>query len=73
VKLTNDKGFDTVVEIGGGSTIEKSISSTKQSGLISSVGILTESKPADLIRPLLFGGKICKPPICLHLLSLEHR
>lgn len=43
--------------MGGSSTIEESLASARYAGVISVVGVLSESKPADLIPAILFGAK----------------
>lgn len=57
LRLTSGKGVDIVVEVGGSSTIEESLASTRYAGVIAVVGVLSESKPADLIPAILFGAK----------------
>ena len=58
LRLTNGKGVDHVIEVGGAATIEKSLASLRQGGLVSIIGYLTSSKKLDLIPPILFGAKI---------------
>ncbi|KAL8883819.1 MAG: hypothetical protein Q9215_007995, partial [Flavoplaca cf. flavocitrina] len=58
IRLTNGKGVDHAVEIGGAQSIEKSVRATKQGGLISVVGILSEDRAVNLVGPILFGAKI---------------
>lgn len=60
LRLTGGKGVDHVVEIGGSSTIEQSLTCTKRGGLVSLVGFLSEGKAVDLVPQVLFGGKIRK-------------
>ncbi|KAI4258666.1 MAG: hypothetical protein L6R42_004958 [Xanthoria sp. 1 TBL-2021] len=57
LRLTNGKGVDHAVEIGGAQSIEQSVRATKQGGLISLVGILSEDRALNLIGPILFGAK----------------
>ncbi|EOD48488.1 nad-p-binding protein [Neofusicoccum parvum] len=57
LRITNGRGVDHVVEVGGAGTIEESLRSTRVGGLVSVMGILTESKQADLIPHILFGAK----------------
>lgn len=68
-KLTNNKGVDHVVEVGGAGTIEKSLNSLRQGGLVSIIGILTASQQHDLIPALLFGAKIGEKVLNLHVKS----
>ena len=58
LRLTNGKGVDHVIEVGGASTIEKSLASLRQGGLVSIIGYLTSSKKLDLVPAILFGAKI---------------
>ncbi|KAL8834467.1 MAG: hypothetical protein Q9176_007491 [Flavoplaca citrina] len=60
IRLTNGKGVDHAVEIGGAQSIEKSVRATKQGGLISVVGILSEDRAVNLVGPILFGAKIVR-------------
>jgi len=57
LRLTNGNGVDHVIEVGGAQTIEQSLKATKQGGLISVIGILSESKKVDIIPSLLYGAK----------------
>ncbi|KAK2625834.1 hypothetical protein QTJ16_005146 [Diplocarpon rosae] len=57
LRLTNGKGVDHVLEIGGGGTIEKSIKCLRHGGLVSLIGFLAGSKKVDLTSAILFGGK----------------
>ena len=52
LKLTEGKGVDNVIEVGGPGTLEKSISSTKVSGRISLIGVLSgqpEQNPSPMM------------------------
>lgn len=57
LRLTGGKGVDHVVEVAGAGTIEQSLECTKRGGLVSLVGILTESKLTDLVPAMIFGAK----------------
>ena len=57
LRLTDGKGVDHVVEVGGMGTIEQSIRSTKQGELISLVGFLASSEATDIFPSLMYGGK----------------
>jgi NADPH:quinone reductase-like Zn-dependent oxidoreductase len=61
LRLTNGKGVDHIVEVGGAQTIEKSLKVTRQGGLVSVVGILFQSRKVDIIPALLYGAKAGKP------------
>lgn len=56
-RLTDGKGADHVFDVGGAGTIEQSLQATRQSGVVTVVGVLTESKSADIIPAILFGDK----------------
>ncbi|KAK3176668.1 hypothetical protein OEA41_007991 [Lepraria neglecta] len=60
LRLTDGKGVDHVVEVGGMGTIEQSIRSTKQGGLISLVGFLASSEATDIVPSLIYGGKTAR-------------
>ncbi|KAF2689634.1 putative alcohol dehydrogenase [Lentithecium fluviatile CBS 122367] len=62
IRLTKGKGVDQVLEVGGAQTLIKSINSTRAGGLVSLIGILSESGtlPKEVIPAVLFGGKIVK-------------
>jgi hypothetical protein len=49
-----------VCEMGGSGTIEQSLKCVKQGGLVSAIGILTESKMSDILPEIVFGGKTCE-------------
>lgn len=57
LRLTNGRGADHVVDIAGAGTIEQSLLATKQNGLVSLIGFLTESKKTDLVVPIIVGAK----------------
>lgn len=57
MSLTNGKGVDHVVEVGGAGAIEQSLRATMQGGLVSVVSILSQSKDVDIVPLLLYGGK----------------
>lgn len=54
--LTNKKGVDAVIEVGGAKTIGEAISSTKTGGIICTIGVLSgTANPIDL-RPILMNA-----------------
>ncbi|EKG13198.1 Alcohol dehydrogenase superfamily zinc-containing [Macrophomina phaseolina MS6] len=57
LRITNGRGVDHVIEVGGSATIEESLRSTRPGGLVSVMGILTEAKQTDLIPLILYGAK----------------
>jgi NADPH:quinone reductase-like Zn-dependent oxidoreductase len=67
--LTNGKGVDHVIEVGGAGTLMKSLKCTRPGGLVSVIGILTEDEEGALSREfvwgVLFGGKIGEFAICV--------
>ncbi|KAF2116646.1 hypothetical protein BDV96DRAFT_645064 [Lophiotrema nucula] len=62
LRITEGKGVDHVIEVGGATTIMQSVAATRPGGLISVIGILTqaESIPAAFVPAVLFGAKIVK-------------
>ncbi|KAF1963001.1 NAD-P-binding protein [Byssothecium circinans] len=62
LRLTNGKGVDHVIEVGGAQTLLKSLNSTRSGGLVSVIGILSAAKqlPEEFVPAVLFGGKIVK-------------
>lgn len=60
LRFTQGTGIDHVFDVGGAGTIEQSLQATRQAGQVTVVGILTESRPADLIPAILFGNKQSK-------------
>ncbi|KAF1922772.1 putative alcohol dehydrogenase [Didymella exigua CBS 183.55] len=60
LRLTDGKGVDQVIELGGARTLLKSVNSVRKGGLVSLIGILSapQDVPADIIPSLLFGSKI---------------
>lgn len=59
LRLTGGEGVDHVFELGGASTMLKSINSVRVGGLVSLIGILSapQDLPAEIIFKLLLGGK----------------
>ncbi|KAH6629302.1 hypothetical protein C7974DRAFT_184426 [Boeremia exigua] len=62
LRLTEGKGVDHVIELGGAQTLLKSINSVRAGGLVSLIGILSapQDLPAEVVPSLLFGGKTVK-------------
>ncbi|KAL1853141.1 hypothetical protein VTK73DRAFT_9071 [Phialemonium thermophilum] len=50
LKLTNGEGVDLMVEVGGASTIVKSMKCTRRGGIVSVVGYLSGPRSEDLIE-----------------------
>ena len=57
LKMTDGKGVDFVLDVAGAGTIEHSLKSLRQGGLVSIVGILSPAKEIDLVPAILFGAK----------------
>ncbi|CAI7592449.1 unnamed protein product [Penicillium discolor] len=57
LRITNGRGVDHVVNVAGSSTIEESLLSVRQGGVVSVLGMLSESKKTDLVPMLMMGGK----------------
>jgi NADPH:quinone reductase-like Zn-dependent oxidoreductase len=57
LKVTNRKGVDLVVEVGGAGTIQQSLKATRFTGTVAVIGILTASAQADLVPQILYGAK----------------
>ena len=53
LKRTGGVGADLVVEVGGAGTIEQSLRATRFGGTVVLLGVLTESKKADLVPAVL--------------------
>ncbi|KAJ7509493.1 chaperonin 10-like protein [Mycena galericulata] len=59
LKLTNGLGVDRVIELGGNSTLKRSISSVKIGGSIDLIGVvggLTDVSSVDVVAPSIFKG-----------------
>ncbi|CAI6342513.1 unnamed protein product [Periconia digitata] len=57
LRLTDGKGVDVVIEIGGSATLMQSLKATKFNGLVCLVGFLTEPVQYDIIPSVLFTGR----------------
>ncbi|KAK8215730.1 hypothetical protein IWZ01DRAFT_479728 [Phyllosticta capitalensis] len=57
LRLMNGKGVDHVIEVGGSSTIEQSLKSVPDGGLVTVLGVLTFGGKTDLIPLIVPGGK----------------
>ncbi len=53
LRLTNGKGVDNVVEVGGAGTLAKSIKSARFGGLISVIGVLAKGSGVDPMQILM--------------------
>ncbi|KAF1968766.1 hypothetical protein BU23DRAFT_655523 [Bimuria novae-zelandiae CBS 107.79] len=62
LRITEGKGVDHVIEIGGAQTLLKSVNSTRPGGLVSLIGILSEAEelPKEIVQSLLFSGRVLK-------------
>ena len=57
LKITDGKGVDFVLDVGGAGTIENSLKSVRTGGLVSIAGILTPPKEIDVVPAILYGAK----------------
>ncbi|KAJ5491896.1 Polyketide synthase enoylreductase [Penicillium expansum] len=57
LRITSGHGVDHVVNVAGSSTMEESLHSVRQGGVVSVLGMLSESKKTDLVPMLMMGGK----------------
>ncbi|KAF2240426.1 NAD(P)-binding protein [Trematosphaeria pertusa] len=62
LRLTGGKGVDHVLDVGGAQTLMKSINCVRTGGLVSVIGILSESSslPAELVTSVMLGAKTSK-------------
>lgn len=60
MEITGGKGVDFVLDVGGAGTVEHSLRSLRQGGLVSIVGILTSTKEIDIVPAILYGAKTGK-------------
>ncbi|KAK5046737.1 hypothetical protein LTR84_007498 [Exophiala bonariae] len=57
LRITNGKGVDHVLDVGGADTLEQSLQATRQAGLVSLIGYLSKPKTYDIVPAMLFGAK----------------
>ena len=57
MKMTDGKGVDFVLDVGGAGTIEQSLKAVRTGGLVSVAGILTPAKETDIVPAILYGAK----------------
>jgi NADPH:quinone reductase-like Zn-dependent oxidoreductase len=59
LRLTDGKGVDLVIDVGGSATFEQSLKATRFGGIVAAVGFMTEPQPSDpnLIHAIIFGAK----------------
>lgn len=60
LKLTNGVGVDLVVEVGGSSSLVKSMKCTRRGGVVSQVGYLSKQNPNELaeLLPVLIDRRV---------------
>jgi NADPH:quinone reductase-like Zn-dependent oxidoreductase len=52
LKITNSRGADHVIEVGGAGTLQKSLNAIRTTGWIHIIGVLAQTdKPTDIIWP----------------------
>jgi NADPH:quinone reductase-like Zn-dependent oxidoreductase len=56
LELTQGKGVDAVIEVGGAKTLERSIMSTKKNGVICVIGVLSGTKEPIDVRQILMNN-----------------
>lgn len=68
--MTNGKGVDHVLDVGGSATLEKSLSAVRRGGLVSCIGFLgggdsegVRDEVAELVMQVIGGAKMseCLP------------
>lgn len=57
LRITSGRGVDHVVNVAGSGTMEESLRSVRQGGVVSVLGMLSGSKKTDLVPMLMMGGK----------------
>ena len=55
-EITNGRGVDHVMEVGGAGTLERSLKAVKRGGQIHMIGVLAGSASVDYGAAILFGG-----------------
>ena len=60
MKITDGRGVDIVLDVAGAGTIEHSLRSVRQGGMVSVLGILTPAKAIDIVPAVLYGAKTSK-------------
>jgi NADPH:quinone reductase-like Zn-dependent oxidoreductase len=71
LKLTDGKGVDIVVEVGGAGTIQQSLKATRFTGTVAIIGILTPSEKTDLVQDILYGAKTGEHLVMISLESAD--
>lgn len=57
LRLTNGRGVDRVVEVGGSATLVKSLKSTRMGGTVIMIGVLSDGDETGVAAEILFGAK----------------
>ncbi|KAI3393439.1 hypothetical protein diail_4275 [Diaporthe ilicicola] len=70
-ELTDGRGADHVVEVVGASTITRSLSATRQGGLVTLIGFLSASEKHDLIPDIILGAKTVRGIVYASIPMLE--
>ncbi|KAI9830537.1 MAG: hypothetical protein M1819_005495 [Sarea resinae] len=60
VRAIKVNGVDHVVDVAGAGTIQQSLQSLRQGGLVSVIGILTPTQATDLVPALFYGAKTAR-------------
>jgi NADPH:quinone reductase-like Zn-dependent oxidoreductase len=57
LRITNGRGVDRVVEVGGSATLLQSLKATRMGGLVVVIGVLTDGDEKGVAAEILFGAK----------------
>lgn len=60
LRITDGRGVDRVVEVGGSATLLKSLKATRMGGIIIMIGVLTDGDEKGVAAEILFGAKTGK-------------
>lgn len=66
--LTGGKGVDHVIDVGGSSTIEKSLRAVRAGGVVTCIGMLGGLDRVNVLGDIIFGAKTCSFLPCPRLL-----
>ncbi|CDS00663.1 probable Alcohol dehydrogenase [Sporisorium scitamineum] len=72
LQVTNGKGVDHVVEVGGAGTLEKSFNSIKRGGVISTIGFVAQGEPPNVAYHALLTGAVFKGVLVGSRQQFEH-
>lgn len=72
LQVTDGKGVDHVVEVGGPGTLEKSFNSIKRGGVISTIGFVAQGEPPNIAYHALLTGATFKGVLVGSRQQFEH-